>query len=172
VLWVPLNRSGVVYGLSAVEPGTIGRPTGIRNLFTAAPPDGFSIAHMIVQNGLNLGWLAGAETAWISEAAGDRIVRLCAEEGVTCAVTGDPGDTEPMGPQRAATLLELLAECAATDMGMLREERHRLGLHYRTRTSLYNQAAALDLDAGQSEVANPFFPVDDDQRTRNDVTVT
>ncbi|NGO70003.1 hypothetical protein [Streptomyces boncukensis] len=78
-----------------------------------------------------------------------------------------------MGPQRPHTLLELLSECAEADGGILGEQREGLALLYRTRTSLYNQPPALVLDyARPGEVMPTLEPTDDDQRTRNDVTVT
>ncbi len=45
-----------------------------------------------------------------------------------------------------------------------------LGLMYRTRASLYNQAPALVLPYGS--IAPPLEPVEDDQAVRNDVTVS
>jgi len=76
-----------------------------------------------------------------------------------------------MGVQKSDTLLDLLAECQGADTGTLYESRGTLGISYRTRTSLYNQPVVLDLDYEGGEIAPPFQPVDDDQRTRNDITV-
>ena len=65
-------------------------------------------------------------------------------------------------------------------MGVIHEDRDRIGLVYRTRARLYSQSAALALDASTREVddrvvsdlVNPFVPTLDDQRLRNDITVT
>lgn len=112
-----------------------------------------------------------------SETAGERLWRLCVEEGVPFSNTGDlgfngvPGDTELMGVQSVATFPDLLAECAQADLGLLHEPRWGLGVHYRTRVDLYNQTAALALDFDTDGIAPPLEPAVDD-RVVNDVTVT
>lgn len=106
---------------------------------------------------------------YAGETAGRRIERLCDEEGIPLTSVGDLDATEVMGSQTAGALLALLAECEAADLGYLHEPRDAYGLAYRTRESLYAQAAAAELaytDIGGLE------PVEDDQRTRNDVTVS
>jgi hypothetical protein len=160
--------------------GTLGRVTAVGN-FVTAPPDGFSFGHIVVQSGLNLGWLAGADTAWGGETAAHRFYRLCIEEQIPGSIVGDntvtqfsrgnPELSEVMGPQRPALLLDLLQECADTDLGMM-TERRSTGLAFRTRQSLYNQTPRLELDYSQGHVIEPFRPTSDDQRKRNDVTVT
>jgi hypothetical protein len=102
-------------------------------------------------------------TGYTGERAGDRIARLCAEEGVALVLGGATVDTAPMGPQLPAALLDLLAECATADGGLLYEPRDRLGVAYRTRVSLYNQVPA-ELE----HVA--LAPVEDDKTVTNDVT--
>lgn len=54
---------------------------------------------------------------------------------------------------------------------MLLEDRRRLGLVYRDRSSLYTQEPALTLVYGQPGLAPPLKPVDDDKETRNDRTI-
>ncbi len=110
--------------------------------------------------------------AYVGETAGRRIERLCAEEEIPLTAIGDLDDTVKMGPQQPATLLELIEEAAEADLGILHEPRGDLGLAYRTRTSLYNQSAAVALDYESGHLAPPLEPVDDDQSVRNDVTVT
>jgi len=109
--------------------------------------------------------------AWAGETAGHRIERLCAEEGITFTRIGNPDDaTTTLGHQLPKTLLELLREAADADLGILYEPRHFYGLAYRHRESLYAQDALLELDHAGGDLSG-FEPVDDDQRTRNDVTV-
>ncbi|MGH9252751.1 MAG: hypothetical protein ACRD0W_25025, partial [Acidimicrobiales bacterium] len=103
------------------------------------------------------------------EPAGRRIERLCAEQGIPFTSVGDLDDTTPMGAQGPRTPLELMAECADTDHGILYEPRATLGLAYRTRASLYKQTPALELDYGDDVFFGLPEPVDDDQNTRNDV---
>jgi len=113
--------------------------------------------------------LASELNAWTGELASSRIMRLCADEGVPATVVGDALDAVAMGPQLPKTLLELLREAADADLGILHEPRGFLGIAYRTRASLYSQAARLALDYARKDLA-AIEPTEDDQTTRNDVT--
>lgn len=139
------------------------------------PPDiKGSISHLIVAGGDRLADILGhvdAGTGHTGESAGRRMQRLCNEEGITFLPVGDLDDTESMGPQTQLALVPLLRECADVDMGHLFEPRDALGLAYRTRVSLYNQAAALSLSYAAGNLAAPLNPVDDDQTIRNDITL-
>ncbi|MGH8952531.1 MAG: hypothetical protein ACRDX9_14015, partial [Acidimicrobiia bacterium] len=180
ITYVPLNDTGVAFGNSGTLAGTVGRVTRVGNYVTP-PADGFSVGHYIVSTGLVLGWLAGADTAWVGETAAHRVWRLCREEQIPVAIVGDntlteffrgnPELSEKMGPQRPKPLVELLQECADTDLGVLYEQRGQDGIAFRTHKSLHNQTSALTLDLEQRGLADPFEPVLDDQRLRNDITV-
>jgi hypothetical protein len=114
-----------------------------------------------------------AAHAFAGETAADRISRICADNGITYTLVGTAADTAPMGPQGASTsLVALLQEAASTDLGILYEPRSQLGLAYRTRTSLYNQVAAVALDYSAKMIASPPDVTDDDQGIHNDVTVS
>lgn len=175
VAWLTL--SGDAFGGESTLAGTLGQVTDVAVL-TTGPPDGMAFGHIAVTTGLGAGWLGwdgGANNGYAGESAGARIVRLCAEESIPLTVIGDPADTEQLGPQETKTLLDLLQEAADADLGILCDDRQRLGLVYRTRTSLYNQAPVLELDAASGnvgDITHPFEPVLDDQAYRNDVTVT
>src|SRR5699024_9631365 len=101
-----------------------------------------------------------------------RVQRLCEEEGLPITLVGNPDTTASMGYQRIATLLDLLREAADTDDGILAERRDAHGLFFKTRDALCNQPLTTVLDAANSEIDNPFAPVLDDQRLRNDITVS
>lgn len=167
-----LDGSGT--GVTGTVAGTVGRPTDI-GYFATAPADGISFGHVIVTTGRPVGWLGGqpgANNGWVGETAANRFIRLCQEEGVPFLVFGDPDASAPMGPQRPGTLVDLLQECADAELGILCEQRHSIGLAFRTRGSLYNQDPLFDVDALSKGLVNPFDPVLDDQRLRNDITVT
>ncbi|WP_199553187.1 hypothetical protein [Streptomyces sp. N35] len=168
--WYPIGNP-TAYGSTASYTGVPGVLTAIDTRFGAGL-SGMPIGHVAVFDTVSYTVYNGADNGFAGETASARIRRLCQEEGVTVRVTGAATATVAMGPQRPATLLDLLAECAAVDGGYLGEQRDQMALEYRPRTTLYNQKPALDLDAGRSEIANPFAPVLDDQRLRNDVTVT
>lgn len=175
---VPLNRSGLAGGVSVPAPAstTVGHVTAVQNLFSAAPPGGFTVGHIIVQRGRGLGWLAQAETAHIGELAHERFARLCREEGLPVEIVGRSEVT--MGPQSPAKLIDLLSECVEADGGRMFELPGELGLGFRTRLSLYNQEPKLVLDASTrleggaivSDVTNPIAPTWDDRAVVNDVT--
>ncbi|MFD3646391.1 hypothetical protein ACFWUT_23265 [Streptomyces cyaneofuscatus] len=117
----------------------------------------------------------GADGGYARESAIDRIRRLAAEEPVLRLAARD-GDnstaSELMGPQGRAELTALLAEVVETDGGILAETMDRLGLVYRDRATLYNQAPRLFLDYAAGQVAPPLEPAEDDADRPNDVTVS
>ncbi|MFC8462973.1 hypothetical protein [Streptomyces sp. NPDC057250] len=120
---------------------------------------------------------ANADHGYNRETATNRLSRLAAEESRTvqlAVTTGNPTSTpERLGPQKPAPLLALLQEAADADGGILYESRSDPSLVYRDRTSLYNQTPKLVLDyTVDGEIGPPLEPVEDDQRTRNDITVT
>lgn len=82
---------------------------------------------------------ARAASGWQGELAGERFTRLCAEEGITGTIVGSESDTQAMGPQYPDTVLNLFAEIARTDAGIIHDTRDQLGLTFRTGRSLYNQ---------------------------------
>ncbi len=81
-----------------------------------------------------------------------------------------------MGAQTSTTLLTLLQECETADMGLTYESRKAAALCYRTLASMTSQAPAVTLDYLQAHLgdssATSLVPTDDDQFTRNDITLT
>lgn len=108
--------------------------------------------------------------AYNGESAGTRAQRLCEENGIVFVPVGDPDLTTFMGPQSPDTLLNLLQECVICDGGILFEPAGVLGIGYRTRESLFNQAAILQ--CGYGDLSEVWEPVEDDQLIRNDVIAT
>jgi len=114
-----------------------------------------------------------AAQAFLGETAGARISRVCSDNGITFSLIGSAADTPAMGVQGASSsIVSLLQEAAATDLGILYEPLDALGLTYRTRTNLYDQAAAATLDYSAKMLAEPPSVTDDDQNVHNDVTVS
>jgi hypothetical protein len=106
---------------------------------------------------------------YVGEAAATRFARLCAEESIAADVTA--GDTEAMGPQTTQTLMGLLRECEAAAEGLL-VERLTGDLGFDPPSKRYNRSVDLTLDYDSGHIAPSLEPTDDDQLTRNDVTVT
>ncbi|MFI0932909.1 hypothetical protein ACH4RG_14320 [Streptomyces sp. NPDC021019] len=148
--------------------------------------EGMAIGHMGIFTTPGTGVLSsppttliydGADDGFLGETALARIARLGGEESATVDLVGRGSDypvpSTRLGPQRPDTLLALLEEIQDADGGILYERHDRTGLVYRDRKTLYNQPVALALDYNaRGEVPPPLEPVEDDQRLRNDVTVT
>lgn len=118
----------------------------------------------------------GADDGYAGEAALTRVRRLGVEEAPSVDVTVVDGDysevSAAMGPQPIGTLVSLLEQCSASDGGVLYERVDRLGLRYRDRYSLYNQAPRLTLDyTSGGHVAPPLEPAERMSDVLNDVTV-
>jgi hypothetical protein len=118
----------------------------------------------------NLALAVAAASGYAGETAGRRIEAECP---VAFTSTGDLDDTTPVGPQHADPPLEILQEAAEADLGILHDAVDAVGLHYRTRESIQNQAtpAVLALGFTAGHVAPTMEPATDDQHVRNDVTV-
>jgi hypothetical protein len=183
-----LHQSGsdVVWTLSTLQPGqsvgqvetrtvtsrTIGNVTRVVVNDSEQIMD-TALGHISVQKSITSAFdLKYQLRAYIGETAGRRIERLCDEESITFTSVGDLDESVALGPQRPNTLLDLLGEATEADMGILYEPRDVFGIGYRTRSSLYNQTADVALDYAAGHLAPPLNPVDDDQATRNDITVT
>lgn len=105
---------------------------------------------------------------WRSESAGSRLVRVARESRQTFAL--ESGFTEPMGPQRAGTFLDVAADCEEADYGILYESGSGLG--YRPRTTRYNRPVGMPLSVAAGQVTDTPYGIEDDQRLRNDWTVS
>ena len=112
-------------------------------------------------------YLAG--NGYAGELAHTRFSRLCTEESIPADV--DPQSTELMGPQGLKTLLELLRECEAADEALMLDQIDGR-LAFSPRVVRENRAVAFTLDYASRQVSRPLEPTDDDQRIRNDITVT
>lgn len=159
-------------GTASFGGGTIaGRTVGTANQvqFNADRACATTAVGQLVMYSTDPGSLYEEYSGFTGETAGARIQRICGEEGITFSSAGTLADTEAMGPQEAGTFLEVLQTCSAADLGYLYEPRSALGIEYRTRESLYDQAATCTV-----AYADLFGidPVEDDQAVRNDVTVT
>lgn len=171
-VWFPVQYPGVSgFFFTDTYSGSVG---GITNVSVPADADNVNISmgHLAVMAAANLDTADGSATGWMGDTAVERMARLCSEQGIAFRVFGQSSVSERMGVQQIATLLDLLDDAKDADGGILYEMPDAVGLIYRTRASMYNQPANVVLDALQNQLQNPFRPVLDDQRTRNDVTVT
>jgi hypothetical protein len=116
--------------------------------------------------------LSADGSLFAGETAGRRIERLCSENAISFTSSGDLDATVRMGAQGGGGLVSLLQEAATADMGILYEPRDSLGLRYRTRSDLYNQAAGVTLDYSARMLGAVPDYLDDDQNVHNDVVVS
>lgn len=133
------------------------------------------VGHVTVESAITSVFTFGRPIGgYVGERAGRRIERLCSENGITFVPHGDLDDTAAMGPQGVDTLVTLLRECETTDGGILFEPRDRLGLAYKPLSTFYTPGTRITLDAGGGAGGDLYdlTPTDDDQLTRNDITVT
>lgn len=127
-----------------------------------------SAAHLLVGDGATPSTLAAAIDGYVGEQAHTRIIRLCNEDGIPIHCVG--GDSTPMGAQPIDTLLNIVREAEAADLGVLYETG--FGLGYQCRSERHNAPVALSLDFNRGNLANPPGHEDDDQQLRNRWTVT
>lgn len=157
------------YSVGDTYSGTISRSPN--EFVVRCPTDNVSVGHIwfgdqalpFVNDTFSL-----VSDGYRGELAADRISRLCSENDIPAVVYS--GDSEPMGRQKAAKLVDLLRECENADQGVLFERGLALG--YLPRSRRYNLPVALALDWAAGDLAEPPEPVDDDQRLRNQWTVT
>ncbi|MHC5259913.1 hypothetical protein ACYSUO_18705 [Streptomyces sp. UC4497] len=159
-------------GYGSTITGTTGHVTAVTATWTEAMA-GWGIGHLSVLPTAANSLYTGSDDGYAGETAWARIQRLALEEAIPVSRIAGPLAPQRVGPQRPETLLSLLQEAADADGGMLVESRDRLGLLYRDRSSLYTQEPALVLDYAAGHIAaGSLEPTDDDDATRNDITVT
>ena len=107
---------------------------------------------------------------YVGEAPVRRLLRSAYEEGIPLTYCQGPFSTLFMGSQQQETLLSNWQDVVAFDLGRLYESRGAYSFEYKARSALYNQEHFLDVDYTQGDVLE-IEPADDDQGTRNDVTV-
>lgn len=107
------------------------------------------------------------------EAAGERIERLCLEEGITFDGTGTMADTARMGAQLPDSFTELVKDCQKTDQGSLYELRDDFGVGYTALSAMYNQTPTATFDWSANEfLGDGFSPAIDDKGFVNKMTIT
>lgn len=191
IVLVMQNTGGnVQFTLSTLEPGSItggffggtwnSVQLGMATDWVINPDkdlDGFAVGHFTLQTQANGTFdYSDLLSAYSPETAGARARRLALEEQVEFRLMGDVDDTELMGPQTAGkTLLELLAECADADDGILTEQRDASslpGILYITRNAMQRLTPEVAVSYTSAYGLTELLPKDDDQQLVNDVTVS
>ena len=135
---------------------------------------GWAFGHLTVESAsTDLFALATQFNAYVGENAGDRVVRLCSENGIVGDQQGD-ADVAPalMGAQLVNTLPALLQECADADRGILYEPRGAYNaLSYKALGAHYNRPVTLALSTATHDLGAYPRKTFDDQTIHNTVTV-
>jgi len=163
---------------SATYTGTNSTPGYVTQVVVSSVTGGGSdtagLGHVTVWDG----WFATAADigvidalqAYPGEQGHLRLARLLDPEGLQLIVIGDESDA--MGPQRAASLPDLIDDVLVVDKGLLYEARDEVAVVYQCRRARYNLPATLALTYGTSgHVAPGFRPVDPDRDVVNDLTI-
>ncbi|MFC4333857.1 hypothetical protein [Salininema proteolyticum] len=172
--WFPIDDPSALTMSGTISGATYGR---FSKIFVGSTNDveGTTFGHpTILNDNVDLIWdtIKNSGQAWEGETGTTRLQRLASDEDLPLVrVIGDSDAVETMGPQRIVALMDLFREAATADMGILTDSPDALGIQYRTRKSLYNQVPKVVIDYSTGVIADPFSPVEDDQATRNDITV-
>lgn len=139
----------------------------LSHMFVDSLPVGTAYPSTIVNCLLNIG-TSGA--GWVGELAHVRWQRIATENNIPFTLTGTSATA--MGVQGVLPLLDQLQEPITADGGIM-YDGYDDGIGMICRASLYNQAATLTIDAGvNSQLDQPFEPVNDTQRLRNQFTAS
>jgi hypothetical protein len=107
--------------------------------------------------------------------AAPRFGNLCSVAGIAADYTDIDVDgavfSYQMGVQHAQTLMDALRECEAAAVGVMFEKTDAK-LRLDVLSDRENLTPSLVLDYAAGHLSPPLEPVDDDQRIRNDVTIT
>lgn len=134
--------------------------------------EGWAFGHLSVLPVADSDLYDGSDNGYSGETAWQRLARLATEESLPIARVPGRLTPERVGPQRPEELLELLHRAAEADGGILIEDRDRLGLVYRERSSMYSQEPALILDADEPGLDDENLkPKEEADFVRNDITV-
>lgn len=173
-----LTQSGanVTRGTSVLAPGdatgvsasgtitgrTLGRIAQVWVNPNLAAMTDVAFGHLTVERAVTSLFTVAADTlaGYAGETAGDRLVRLCSENGIDYAAF-DVATSAPMGPQTTKTLDELLRDCVAADGGFLYEPRSATEVGYRPLRSLMAQSDVITVPY-EDNMLSPFAPSEDD----------
>ena len=186
--YVPDGNGNINWSVNTILPGP---SQTVRTIFSGSVPGQVSLISEVIANvnGQETGNtgsghysmqyyadtlqnVAYAASGYAGELAATRFLRLCLEQGIGSKLVGNVNDTPQMGSQVDDTFINLLQSIENFDLGQVFETRDMFGLGYRTRVNLQNQVPVATYDYSQSQISPPLQPTEDDQLTRNDVTIS
>jgi hypothetical protein len=168
------NRFGELVGTDddTMVGGTLGRVYRVNvNDDDAVKMDEVYIGHLAVY-GTDSPSLTAPLNAHHYETAGERVKRLCAEEGIEFRYTGALSDSAFMGYQEATSPFPLMSSSAVSEDGFLVDPLDAFGIEFRTLRSMFNQVAHFTLSYTGNELSGELRPVADDSYLTNDYTAS
>lgn len=165
------SDGNTVLGITRTVAGTIDRLTSIRiNGNTLVDGTHYTELGALTTVADNLQSLAVLRSfvGYAGETTVARFQRLCAEAGIAVTVLGTTSTA--MGAQKAGRLFDLFKEIAATEDGLIFDQRDDIKIVLRTRRDRMNQTAALTLAYG-THVVPPFRERLDNVGVQNVITI-
>jgi hypothetical protein len=111
-----------------------------------------------------------AGLGYVGESPYDRLVRVCAEEGIPFETVGYYVSSVTMGPQGVDSLMNIIRECELADAGFLYDGLSE-GLQLQGISQRYDQFSRLTVAGDAGELKPPFEPLPDDYGRINRMTV-
>jgi hypothetical protein len=159
----------------ASTPGTFVGTMGVAERILINPGGGYvdtAVGHIAVSNAVVSVTDERAQLrAHYGESTINRLARLCEEEGIPFSFDRAPTTSTLLGPQPQAPLSQVIERAVETDQGCVYEPKSDIGLEYRARGSLDNQAPRAILDYSAGQLQPRWGPTTDTQGLVNDVTV-
>jgi len=110
-------------------------------------------------------------SGYATEAPSDRFNRVCGEAGIQCTIFGSNlASTDAMGPQKEGSTLAILQSCVDVDYGAMIESGW--GLAFVPKKWRFNAASLYTFSKSAGEIGNIPKPVRDDQRLKNQWTIS
>lgn len=136
-----------------------------RRLTIASGGDMTAVSHAVLYHGTNIpaqNYVWDAHNGHAGETTGERLTRICAEEGITFSIEGYEGNTLTLGPQLPETLGDIIKKAIQANRGFLYEPRDDMALVYRTFMDTANNYPALRLSWADHKPYGNIMPSDDD----------
>jgi hypothetical protein len=175
------NLTGFRNGFGVTGVTLIGSPRAFR-VPASTRLVGMAMGHLaaIPDTGPAYVWPGGgsggvtAAAGYAGEQAHARVLRNCAEEGIT--YSGNSDQSNECGPQPIGDITDVLQDAEAVDHGMLIED-FAFGLDYRSSSQRENLTAAITVDLSTYRTSaetqdDVLTPVRNDARIRNEWTIS
>jgi hypothetical protein len=166
------NAGTATYATGTAASQTMGAITGVNLVPNGTGTTSIAMGHLTVQ-GAYTDIMDNSQpvSAYAGEFADARLGRLLVLARAESRGMFTSDTATRMGYQQQDTILNLLREVEATDMGIL-YDGHDASITGWSHSAIENRATDITLDASAGVLGYPFEPVDDDQQLKNQWTVS